>query len=107
MTIRRAGKPVDHLIQRAVAAARDDQIPALAGGPLRHLCRVARAFRLDELYFNSHRRKNPARFVQRAAALRASMPGIGIMNQESILKPGSHSIGEVRVRLSVHSFYIM
>jgi hypothetical protein len=74
---------------------------------LRNLYRVARAFCFGKLNFNSNAGKNLACFVQGATALHASVSSIGIMNQQSILKPDSHSIGGVCVRLSVHSFYIM
>ncbi len=90
MPVLRSGEAVDDFIQRAVAAAGDDQAAAIADGLLRDFDGVAGAGGLSELGFNTVRSENAARLIEKLAAAIAAITRVGIVDEERVVKSYGH-----------------
>jgi hypothetical protein len=85
-----SGEAVDDFVERAVAAAGDDQAAIFGGGARGNLGGVAGAGGFGEVRVNAARGENVARFVEQAAASVAAVAGIGIVDEKRVLEAGDH-----------------
>src|SRR6266481_2183134 len=90
VTVLIRGKAVDDFVEGAIAAAGDDQAAAFGGGALGDFRGVARAGGFSEFGIDTAGSKNVACGVERAEAALASAAGVGVVNQQSVLKTCSH-----------------
>src|ERR1700688_1529925 len=113
MAIFLAGKTVHDFIQRAVAAAGDDEMAAFVMGALRDFGGIAGLGGLGELCLDATSGKNAAGFIEHGTAAMPAVAGVGIVNQQRIIDfrghPSFTSCSQVigPSRFLPSSFYIM
>src|SRR5262249_43431959 len=71
-------------VQRAVAAARDDELAAVFAGAHRDVRGVARAGGFGQVGLDASLGENSAGFVEFLAAIVATAAGVGVVNQERV-----------------------
>ena len=86
MTVLMSGEAVDDFVERAIAAAGDDQAAAFGGGALGDFGSVARASGFGEFGFDAAQGENIAGSVERATAAFAPSTGVGIVNQQRVFE---------------------
>ncbi len=91
MAVLLGGEAVDDFIERAVAAASDDQPAAFAGGAARDFRGMAWAGGFGELGVDTSGGKNMASRIERATPAVAAAAGVGIVNQQSVSEIRHHS----------------
>src|SRR5216684_8899714 len=84
------GQAVDDFIQRAVAAAGNDELTTFGGGAPRDVGGIARCGGFGKFCFDAAQGKNAPRGIERAAASSAAIAGIGIVNQQRVAQFGGH-----------------
>ncbi len=84
------GQAVDDFVERAVAAAGNDEAAAFGGRALGDFRGMARAGSFREFGFDAARGENVACGIERAATAFASSTGVGIVNQKSVLEISGH-----------------
>ena len=84
MAVLVGGKAVDDFVERAVAAAGDDEAAAFVGGALGDFRGVARAGGFGEIGVDPASGKNMASRIERATAALAAATSVGIVNQQSV-----------------------
>ena len=99
------GETVDDFIERAIAAAGDNEAAAFGGGALGDFGGVAWAGGFGKFGIDAAGSENVARSVERAEAALASAAGVGIMNQQSVSKVCGHRWLRLMpfVRQDIHS----
>src|SRR6266851_2926378 len=85
-----SGQAVDDFIQRAVAAAGNDELTTFGGGAPRDLGGIARCGGFGEFCFDAAQGENAPRGVERAAASSAAVTGVRIVNQQRVVQFGAH-----------------
>ena len=85
-----SGEAVDDFVERAVAAARDDEAAIFGSGARGDFRGVARAGGFGEVGVNAAGGEDMARLVEQTATAMTAIAGVGVVNQESILKDGGH-----------------
>ena len=90
MAVGRKCKAVDDFVERAISAAGDDELALLANGLLGKVCGVAGAVGFREVGVNTVRSKNLASLVDEFASAVATVSGVGIVNQKSVLDERVH-----------------
>src|SRR6267142_2391482 len=101
------GKAVYDFVERAVAAAGDDELAAFVGGALRDFGGMPRAGGFREIGFDAAAGKYPSRFVEQAPSAAAAVASVRIVNQKSVSRSESHRWFKGPVRIVRDSFYIM
>jgi len=86
-----SGEAVDDFVQRAVAAAGDDQAAVFVSGAGSDFGSMAGAGGFGEVGVNAARSENVARFVEQAAAAVAAVTGVGVVDQECVLQILGHA----------------
>src|SRR6266446_1529646 len=84
------GQAVDDFIQRAVAAAGNDELTTFGGGAPRDLGGIARCSGFGEFCFDAPEGENAPGGVERAAASSAAVTGVRIVNQQRVAQFGGH-----------------
>ena len=90
MAVGRKCKAVDDFVERAVAAASDDELALLANCLLGNFCGVAGAGGFREVGVNAVRSKNLASLVDEFAPAVATVSSVGIVNQKGVLDERVH-----------------
>src|SRR5712691_7630541 len=105
MAVLVGGKAVDDFIERAVAAAGDDQAAAFVGRTHGDFRGVARTGGFGEIGVDAAGGKNVASRIKRLAAAIAASAGVGIVNQQSVSEISSHPWSRYSpfVRRYIHS----
>src|SRR6266700_4875705 len=85
-----SGQAVDDFIQRAVAAAGNDELTTFGGGAPRDLRGIARCSGFGEFCFDAAQGKNAPGGVEVATPAAAAIAGIGIVNQQRVAQFGGH-----------------
>ena len=96
---------VDDFVERAVAAAGNDQAAAFGGGALGDFRGMAWAGSFRKFGFDAAGGENVARGIERAAAAFATVAGVGVVNQQSVLEICGHLWFGIMpfVRQDIHS----
>ncbi len=80
VTVLLGGQAVDNFIERAVAAAGDDELAAFGSGAVGDFRGVTRAGGFRDFRLNTTRSKNAARLVQCTAAGMAAVASVGVVD---------------------------
>jgi len=86
MAVLRAGEPVDDFVDGAIAAAGDNELAAGGAGAPGDIGSFAGAAGLLQIGTNAPRFQNAPGGVEFCPACRASTAGVGVVNQESVMK---------------------
>ena len=92
MAVLMSGEAVDDFVERAVAAAGDDELAAFIGGLRSNFRGVAGAGGFGEIGLDAAGGKNMTSGVERAASSVAAVAGVGVVNQQSVLQVSGHSV---------------
>src|SRR5437660_4798585 len=90
VTVLVGGQAVDDFVERAVAAAGNDEAAAFGGGALGNFRSMAWAGGFRKFGFDAARGENVARGIERAAAAFATSAGVGVVNQQSVSEICGH-----------------
>jgi hypothetical protein len=90
VAIRVVGQAVDHLVERSVAAAGDNQLAMVANRLLGDFRGVAGAGGFGEFGFDTAGSEDLASLVDKAATPIATVAGVGVVDQQSILDRSVH-----------------
>jgi len=90
MAVLMGGEAVDDFVERAVATASDDEAAIFGSGARGDFRGVARAGGFGEVGVNAAGGEDMARLVEQTATAMTAIAGVGVVNQESILKDGGH-----------------
>ena len=85
MTVLMSGEAVDDFIERAIAAAGDDQAAIFGSGARGDFDGVARAGGFGEVGVDAAVGENVASLVEEAAASMAAVAGVGVVDEERVL----------------------
>ena len=91
MAVLVSGEAVDDFVERAVAATGDDEAAPFRGGARGDFRGVARTGGFGDVGVNAAGGKDAARLVEQAATSVAAIAGVGIVDQQRVLKVGGHS----------------
>src|SRR5579859_2608295 len=92
MAVLAAGEAVDNFVERAIAAAGDDEAAFFGGGAGGDFGGVAGAGGFGEVGVNAARGENVARLVEQAATAVAAAASVGIVDEKRVLKVGGHLV---------------
>ena len=97
-----SGQAVDDFVERAIAAARNHQLAALARGLLRDFRGVAGGGGFRKLGFDAAVGKNAPRLLDQAASHVSATSGIRVVNQQRVVELSFHDLpGFKRVHHSI------
>ena len=88
MAILLASEAVDDFIERAVAAAGDDELAAFFSSAHGDISGVARARCFGEVGFNPAGCEDTACFIEFLATRTAAAAGVGVVNQKCVAQVG-------------------
>ena len=91
MAVLLSGEAVHDFVQGAVAAAGDDELAAFGGRVVSDFGGMAGAGGFGEFGFDAAQGENAASSIEKAAARRAAVTGVGIVNQKRVVEFGDHS----------------
>src|SRR6266705_1391887 len=90
MTVLMGGEAVDDFVERAVAAAGDDEAAILGGGARGDFGGMPGAGRFGEVGVNAARGKDVAGLIEQTATRATTVSGVGVVDQQGVLEFGGH-----------------